>query len=146
MLKVFVYGTLKPGERNYSIYCKGQVIKTCRAYTYGYLYQLNLGYPAMTVGDNKVKGYLLTFAEETALENLDELEDYHPQRSPQDNQYLRQKLAIYNVTGEPLGEAWSYLMTPDNIQKFRGTFLKSGWWTDKENPRESWEEYQPPDD
>lgn len=132
-LKVFVYGTLKPGERNYLIYCENQVIHTCQAYTYGKLYHLKLGYPGMTIGHEKVKGYLLTFAEEKILIHLDRLEDYQPQRSPHHNQYLRQKLPIYAMTGDSLGNAWGYLMTVENVKKYQGQWIESGWWTQTPN-------------
>ena len=132
-LKVFVYGTLKPGERNYLAYCQNQVINTYQAYTYGKLYHLSLGYPGMTVGHQKVKGYLLTFAEEGILIHLDRLENYQPQRSPQNNQYLRKKLPIYALTGDSLGEAWGYLMTVENVKKYQGQRIESGWWTQTPN-------------
>ncbi len=129
-LKVFVYGTLKPGERNYPIYCQDKVIEAIRAYTHGQLYHLSLGYPAMIVGTQKVQGYLLTLADETVLEKLDYLEDYHPLRSPQDNHYSRQTLSIYSLTGETLGDAWGYLMTVQKIQQLGGKLIPSGWWTE----------------
>lgn len=128
-MNVFVYGTLKPGERNYPIYCQTQVIQICQAYTYGHLYHLKLGYPAMTVGDQKVRGYLLTFADEAILTSLDRLENYQPQRSPQKNQYLRKKLPIYAATEEFLGDAWGYVMTFSKVMTYQGTLIESGWWT-----------------
>lgn len=83
----------------------------------------------MTEGDNKAIGFLLTFADEGVLERLDELEDYHPQRSPQDNEYERQKLPIYDLSGEPLGEAWGYLMALEKVRQLGGVLVPSGWWT-----------------
>jgi gamma-glutamylcyclotransferase (GGCT)/AIG2-like uncharacterized protein YtfP len=128
ILKVFVYGTLKPGERNYAIYCQNKVIEIDEVYTQGYLYHLMLGYPAMILGEGKVRGYLLSFGDETVLKDLDHLENYDQQRSPQNNQYLRQELPIYQLTGKPCGQAWGYIMTPDTVKKFGGKLLPSGWW------------------
>jgi gamma-glutamylcyclotransferase (GGCT)/AIG2-like uncharacterized protein YtfP len=128
VLKVFVYGTLKPGECNYRRYCAGRVANAIESYTWGQLYHLAIGYPAMTPGNNKIIGFLLTFANEKILVSLDELEDYHPQRSRQDNEYQRQKIPVYKLSGEPLGEAWGYLMAPKKVEQFGGILVPSGCW------------------
>ncbi|AFY76804.1 MAG: gamma-glutamylcyclotransferase [Hydrococcus sp. C42_A2020_068] len=128
-LKVFVYGTLKPGECNYQSYCADKVVEAKKAYTWGELYHLPLGYPALTQGNRKAIGFLLTFADEGVLERLDELEDYHPQRSPQENEYERHKLLVYDLSGEPLGEAWGYLMALEKVRQLGGVLVPSGWWT-----------------
>lgn len=125
-MKVFVYGTLKPGESNYH-YCAGAIAQT-HAYTWGRLFHLPLGYPGMTTGTYKVRGVLFTFTDETILKSLDKLEDYHPQRSPQDNEYQRTKILVYSLADEALGEAWSYLMTDNKVKQLGGIFLPSGWW------------------
>jgi gamma-glutamylcyclotransferase (GGCT)/AIG2-like uncharacterized protein YtfP len=62
---VFVYGTLKPGENNYQIYCAGKVLAEQRAIAFGRLFSLPAGYPAMTPGDCPVHGFLLSFANST---------------------------------------------------------------------------------
>ncbi len=72
-VQVFVYGTLKPGERNYQRYCAGKVVEAQRAFTLGRLFALPMGYPAMTTGADIVHGYLLTFADLAILDALDEL-------------------------------------------------------------------------
>ena len=128
MLQVFVYGTLKPGECNYQIYCGNRTIDQCQAYTWGELYDLPLGYPAMTVGKSKVMGFLLTFANENILSALDKLEDYHPDRSPQENEYHRQLIPVYNPSGRFLGQAWGYLMTIGRVKQLQGVPMPSGCW------------------
>ena len=57
LLRVFVYGTLKPGEANYEFYCGSEVVETKKAWTRGELYTLPQGYPAMTTGNDKVYGF-----------------------------------------------------------------------------------------
>ena len=57
-LRVFVYGTLKPGEANYQRYCAGKLVNAQRAMVLGKLFALPAGYPAMTLGDIPVQGYL----------------------------------------------------------------------------------------
>jgi len=129
-MKVFVYGTLKPGERNHPHYCQGKVQGSCMAFTWGQLYELSLGYPGMAVGNNKVRGVLLTFKDESILSELDELEDYSPARSPQQNQYERRKIPVYDLNEDYLGEAWGYLMTLEKVKKYRGKLIETGWWTE----------------
>ena len=128
-IKIFVYGTLKPGEINYQHYCAGVAIAATRAYTWGKLYNLPIGYPAMTLGNSKVEGFLLTFADPAILDRLDELEDYDPMRSPLENEYHRQKIMVYKTSGESIGEAWSYVMTFEKVRQLRGVFLPSGCWS-----------------
>lgn len=129
-MKVFVYGTLKPGERNYPYYCEGKVVQTISAYTYGKLFDFpTFGYPAMTRGNDKVKGVLLTFTDDSVLTQLDELEGYYTGRSPSQNEYERQNMTVYTLGGESLGQAWVYIMTPEKVKQFGGVFLSSGWWT-----------------
>ena len=130
-INVFVYGTLKPGERNYLNYCAGKTIEETKAYTWGKLYHLSLGYPAMTEGDKKIEGYLLTFSDASILTNLDELEDYHRDRSPDLNEYYRQQVSVYNLADNFLGLAWSYFMNLEKIRQLKGIPLNSGAWHSK---------------
>jgi Uncharacterized conserved protein len=127
-LKVFVYGTLKPGESNYQRYCAGKVVEEIEAIAFGQLFNLPLGYPAMTLGDNSVHGYLLTFAEPGMLTLLDELEDYDSHRMPEENEYNRQKIEAYHPRGQSLGLAWVYLMTFEQVERLEGVMVSSGSW------------------
>ncbi|MBW4609100.1 MAG: gamma-glutamylcyclotransferase [Hassallia sp. WJT32-NPBG1] len=130
MLKVFVYGTLKPGEVNYQRYCALQVVDAKKAYTFGKLFALPMGYPAMTLGDSLVYGYLLTFADAKVLNNLDILEDYQPSRQMSENLYNRQETEIYDLQGRSLGMAWVYLMTQNQVCQLNGIQLHpDGWWS-----------------
>ncbi len=85
----------------------------------------------MTRGTQKVKGILLTFAQESDLIALDQLEDYNPYRHPSENEYERLKAQIYHPSGQPLGEAWTYLMSLDKVIALGGIPVPSGWWTQK---------------
>lgn len=131
-LDVFVYGTLKPGERNYPIYCEGKTLQEKEAYTNGTLYHLSLGYPGLLEGEGKARGILLTFADETALLELDELEDYRLGRSARENEYQRKKIPVYSLAQEFLGEVWGYVMTPEKIRQYQGKPILSGCWTEGE--------------
>ncbi|WP_293124302.1 gamma-glutamylcyclotransferase [Microcoleus sp. bin38.metabat.b11b12b14.051] len=130
-MKVFVYGTLKPGESNYLRYCEGKVVDACPAIARGQLFALPIGYPAMVTGDGNVYGFLLNFANSAILEDLDRLEDYHPLREPTENEYQRQEVEICDRHLKPLGTAWAYFMTPDRVRALRGIWLPDGTWENR---------------
>lgn len=136
LVKVFVYGTLKPGEANYDRYCKLWVVKAEAAIVYGKLYDLPLGYPALTTGNLTVSGFLLYFDKPDILTDLDELEDYQADRSIEANEYLRTSIDVFAPCIEhgrssllPLGQAWVYQMRPALIEQFGGVWLPGGEWT-----------------
>jgi gamma-glutamylcyclotransferase (GGCT)/AIG2-like uncharacterized protein YtfP len=129
LVKVFVYGTLKPGESNYQRYCAGLVVESQRAIALGQLFALPCGYPAMTLGDGLVQGYLLSFNNIDILHHLDWLEDYDPKRPTTENEYNRQQIEIYNLEMVSLGLAWVYLMTLEKVDSCHGSLLLDGWWS-----------------
>ncbi len=129
MVRVFVYGTLKPGESNYQSYCAKKVVEVKKAIAKGQLFSLPLGYPAMTPGNSPVHGFLLSFSDAKILHQLDWLEDYVPQRPDAQNEYYRQQVEIYDTAFIPLGRAWAYLMTPEQVYTFGGVLLPDGWWS-----------------
>lgn len=116
-IDVFVYGTLKPGGTYHKQYCVPYLKQTQHAQVQGVLYDLpHLGYPTMTFGNGWVKGYLLTL-DETAMPGLDYLEGYNPSQfevPPSDNDaeenYTRQRAMVFDLTHQPIGEAWIYVM------------------------------------
>lgn len=129
-LRLFVYGTLKPGEANYNRYCAGNVVASQSAIAMGVLFALPMGYPAMTPGNQPVHGFLLTFSDPTILATLDKLEGYHGDDTPYIvNLYNRLKIEVFQSNGLSLGLAWAYLMTPKQVQQFGGELLPSGSWT-----------------
>lgn len=128
MLKVFVYGTLKPKEKYYSLYCQGKTIAEVYCWTRGQLFNLPLGYPAMISGDDRVYGYLLSFTSEDILIHLDELEGYTGILNSPLNEYDRLKINVYNPDNSALDEAWAYFMTKKKVQTLNGIYIPSGWW------------------
>ncbi|WP_416675810.1 gamma-glutamylcyclotransferase family protein [Egbenema bharatensis] len=125
---VFTYGTLKPGEHYFDRYCAKWVIEIQEAIAYGELYDLPLGYPAMTWGDRIIYGTRLSFTEPAVLTALDELEDYSPDRPPQANEYLRVQRPIFDLNTQPLGLAWVYWMAPQKAIELGGVLLPDGQW------------------
>lgn len=104
--KIFVYGTLKPGGRNY--FLAAGVTRTEDAYLGGYtlLHFEPEGYPAMVPsgvpGEGRVYGVVLTFADlEAVLPGLDALEGLH--LTPPEYERVR-------VNVGPSGETvWTYV-------------------------------------
>lgn len=129
LLKVFVYGTLKPGESNYQRYCAAKVLEAKRAIALGQLFALPFGYPAMTPGESPVQGFLLSFSDSTVLRHLDWLEDYDSHRPTEQNEYNRLTIEIFNPAFVSLGRAWVYLMTPEQVHAYGGVLLPDGWWS-----------------
>jgi gamma-glutamylcyclotransferase (GGCT)/AIG2-like uncharacterized protein YtfP len=129
LVKVFVYGTLKPGESNYQYYCGGKVLAATKATVKGQLFALPVGYPAMVLGEGVVQGYLLSFNTPNILQHLDPLEGHNPLRPPEENLYNRKQLEVYSPQAEPLGLAWAYFMTLDQVEPLGGVLIPSGWWT-----------------
>ena len=128
LLKVFVYGTLKPGEVNYQRYCTGKVIQAQSAIAPGQLFDLPAGYPAMTQGLGWVQGFVLSFEGSGMLAQLDDLEDYDVGRPASQNLYERHYIKIFNPAGHSLGAAWVYLMSLERIRGMAGTRLPKGCW------------------
>src|SRR5690349_10733757 len=111
LLRVFVYGTLKPGEQYHDRYCADKVIGAREAIVYGQLFDFpELGYPGMTEGSSPVYGVILTFADPRVLHALDELEGYDPHRPRWQNEYIRSKTETFSLEHQPLVWAWVYLM------------------------------------
>ncbi|MDZ8024651.1 MAG: gamma-glutamylcyclotransferase [Nostoc sp. DedQUE11] len=129
LVQVFVYGTLKPGEANYKRFCAGKVVDVKRAFVQGKLFALPMGYPAMTLGDGQVYGYLLSFANPAILNRLDVLEDYHPARQVSENLYSRKTIEVYQGEWVSLGWAWVYLMSLEQVDQLGGVLQPEGWWS-----------------
>lgn len=120
MEAVFVYGTLKRGERNH-----GVVASLVRGLVPGYaegfaLYHLPAGkgrpyaYPAMVPGEGRVFGEVL-FLPEEALPLLDALEE-------EGVEYRRVRVRVQ--TAEGVVEAWAYLY----LDEPQGVPLPEGVW------------------
>ncbi|MGJ3250682.1 MAG: gamma-glutamylcyclotransferase family protein [Elainellaceae cyanobacterium] len=128
-VSVFVYGTLQPGEFYYSQYCAETVVASCRAIAHGLLFDLPAGYPAMTKGEGIVRGFLLSFDDSSVLASLDELEEYHPERADTENEYQRQCVEVFTLNHQPLGFAWTYLMSIEQATQLGGILIPHGKWS-----------------
>ena len=108
---IFTYGTLKPGEANFDRYCANRVVSQHPAYIHAELYHFpTLGYPGVIDSTSQVHGYVLTFAEAEILLDLDELEDYHPDRTSVENDYTRKLVMTYTPEDIPDLPAGAYFI------------------------------------
>ncbi|PSN17164.1 hypothetical protein C7271_19195 [filamentous cyanobacterium CCP5] len=128
LFHVFVYGTLKPGERAYPIFCQPYVLKAQPALVQGRLYALPEGYPAMTQEPGWVQGYRLGFGDRAVLNALDEFEDYFPNH-PEASLYQRLTIPTFSLDQTPLGPAWGYVMPLPKVRDLGGRPLTRGIWT-----------------
>lgn len=141
-LNFFVYGTLKPGEVNHWV-CASYITAIQPAIVAGRLYHLPLGYPAITtVEEGIVHGYLCSFDDPQVVSILDEFEQHDPQalervapgQSLDAYQYSREVLALFTPKRSPLGSAWGYVMTCEQIRCLRGNLVPEGNWHSNYKP------------
>lgn len=92
-LNVFVYGTLQPGGFYWPQFCAGKVSIAYPAWIKGRLYDFpKLGYPGLTLDNDRAEGWLLQFPEATAsviLRELDRLEGFNETWPPERCEYQR---------------------------------------------------------
>jgi len=126
---VFVYGTLKQGERNFVVSQQAGWQRSAPAYIEGYrLFHLPegalraYGYPAVVPGEGRVWGEVQWFADLTqALRVLDELED-------EGYEYLRVPAVAHVQEGGPC-RVWLYVYSGlESIQRAQGRWLPEGIW------------------
>jgi gamma-glutamylcyclotransferase (GGCT)/AIG2-like uncharacterized protein YtfP len=134
MPKVFVYGTLKPGEAAHEQYCAPYLKASQPAWMRGLLFHLPEGYPALTVGDRWVAGALLQLRDEAAIARMDAFEDYDPTLPDADNLYVRRSRPVFSANHQSLGTAWVYLMAPERVTELGGIAIPSGVWSGQQWP------------
>lgn len=126
LLAFFVYGTLKPGGMYYQSRCQAYAPEAIPAVMPGRLYHLpGLEYPAVTVGDDRIEGFVLRFQNPEILTLLDEVEEYDPQ-DPDNSLYFRQQISVESEQG-PL-DVWVYLMHPEQVMRLGGIYDPGGVW------------------
>jgi gamma-glutamylcyclotransferase (GGCT)/AIG2-like uncharacterized protein YtfP len=129
-LPVFVYGTLRPGQKNYPRYLQGRTLREHSATIRGLLYFVpDGGYPYLRPGEGTVSGELLELDPESydeTLYELDLLEEYDPQDEER-SVYLRRKTTVTLSQGEQV-TAWAYYW---NVAKITGEKIESGDFSDR---------------
>ena len=147
-LQVFVYGTLKRGERNHERFCQN-ASRIEPATTRGSLYHLPFGFPGLAVDrggvrefgstdylsdvfkqrslpetekgtpDGLVHGELVSFPDPNHLAALDSLEGYAPGENA-----LYERILLPVKTQSRRSLAWAYV-----LRRAAGTHLPDGRWT-----------------
>lgn len=119
---VFVYGTLRMGEKNHYLLEGAQRVEE-NAWTTGLLFDTGNGYPAMVQSeDGQVHGEIY-YVDEQQMVKLDELEGYVP--NGPDNLYDR---ILQNIhTKQKDYQAFVYVMKPQT--KFPAEIPDGNWKT-----------------
>ncbi|MDY0407057.1 gamma-glutamylcyclotransferase [Virgibacillus sp. 179-BFC.A HS] len=120
---VFVYGTLRKGERNHHL-LNGVKCVAEQAWTAGKLFTTSEDYPVMQrYGSEKVYGELYEINDKL-LERLDELEDFEPER--EDNLYQRITQKVHTDRGDFL--AYVYVIS-HRTKTIKQDLIQSGDWS-----------------
>ena len=117
---VFVYGTLKSGERHAREAEAAGLVRREPALARGIrLFDLPYGYPAAVPGEGQVEGELLVFEDlERALERLDRFEG---------DEYQRRVIEVETPRGRVA--AWVYLYPgAEEAEAVGGTPVPGGVW------------------
>lgn len=129
-LPVFVYGTLRPGEKNYPGYLAGRTLCELSGTVAGELFFVaEGGYPYLQPGAGRVHGELMVLAPHQygeTLKCLDALEEYDSQDEA-NSVYLRRRTKVRLADGsERL--AWVYYW---NLADLVGRKIASGDFSDR---------------
>ncbi|WP_027882899.1 gamma-glutamylcyclotransferase family protein [Meiothermus rufus] len=131
---VFVYGTLKRGERNFAVAKEAGWLRSVEAYIEGFQLfhlprqrRLGYSYPAVVPGEGRVWGEIQWFADlERALDLLDALED-------EGREYLRKATLAYPLAEAPPCWVWVYVYpSRHRVQAASGRWLPAGVWREAE--------------
>ncbi|NLX69287.1 MAG: gamma-glutamylcyclotransferase [Clostridiales bacterium] len=123
--RVFVYGTLMKDFWNYDKYLKGRISRITPGITYGLLYHLPEGYPALLAGTEAIKGEVIEPVDENLIKDLDRLEGYVEGRS--NNLYKREVKTVLTQDGEKIN-CWVYIYADERYAKENGILIPDGDW------------------
>ncbi|MGW2113869.1 gamma-glutamylcyclotransferase family protein [Streptomyces zhihengii] len=134
-LPFFVYGTLRPGERNHDLFLAGRTTRERPATLHGALLYEGPGYPYAVddpAGSGRVAGTVVTAAPEeyaALLRTLDGLEEYIAPGHPR-NLYERVAREVVPADG-PAAHAWVYVAAPGIARALAGSGvpIPSGDWS-----------------
>ncbi|EFL41477.1 MULTISPECIES: gamma-glutamylcyclotransferase family protein [Streptomyces] len=132
ILPFFVYGTLRPGERNHDLFLRGRTLREEPGRLRGATLYEGPGYPyAVEEPGAVVGGELVTALPEAypgLLAELDRLEEYVP-GDPR-NLYERQARDVVRTADGTAVRAWVYLAAPAVAARLRlgGRPVEGGEW------------------
>ncbi|NLO83692.1 MAG: gamma-glutamylcyclotransferase [Clostridiales bacterium] len=123
--RVFVYGSLMKGFWNYKWYLEGRTSRIIPGKTYGLLYHLPEGYPALLPGNEIIHGEVMELVDKSLLNSLDMLEGYD--KWSDDNLYVRETRCVWTEDGEEM-LCWIYIYADESYAKENGILVPSGNW------------------
>lgn len=136
--RIFVYGTLKPGNAAYQKFCQQWQPQCQAAIVHGRLYHLPIGYPALVISATAqvVHGWLLTFSNSDILLLLDQYEQHDPEKMAQyypgvllsETAYQRTLVNTLSPDHAAMAQAHAYTMTHTQTQLLQGQHIPSGNW------------------
>lgn len=122
---IFVYGTLRPGGKNYPRFLQGRTLRETPATVRARLYFVaDLGYSYIVPEPGTVHGELMEISPEfynLTLRQLDALEEYDP-GNESGSVYLRRRATVGLEDGRQT-EAWIYFW---NLPQVKGELIPSG--------------------
>ncbi|MFE4861576.1 gamma-glutamylcyclotransferase family protein [Streptomyces sp. NPDC056670] len=129
-LPLFVYGTLRPGERYHRRFLRGRTLAERPALLTGALLYDGPGYPYAIPGDGTITGTLIELgpaAHPELLAALDELEEYVGPGHPRN---LYDRLVREALVDGHLIRCWVYLAAPRLARELLagGTPIPGGDW------------------
>ena len=121
-----------PGGKYHDYICHDQVFECKKAKIKGELYDLNVGYPSLILGEETwVIGFLLNFESNNILKKLDTLEGYSKRKPLEENQYNRGLVSVFDLKENLLCQAWTYFMEESQLSRFNYSIIESGVWINK---------------
>ncbi len=126
--RLFVYGTLRPGQKHHERICTGFEIQIYPALVRGALYELPEGYPALTEGEQWIRGDVLCFSNQELLIKCDLWEEYDPNLQTGNCVYRRVYRNIYNSDYSLTGKAQTYIVNKEVLNRKRAILIPMGTW------------------
>lgn len=120
---LFVYGTLMKDCSNHELIRGSKFI--AKAVAKGKLYDLNVGFPAMTDEEGEVLGEVYD-VDDSRFDDVDELEGYYPDNEG-DSLYLRREIEVTTLKKEKFA-VQTYVMPQRSLRRFSAEWLDGGMW------------------
>lgn len=127
-LPLFVYGTLRRGQENYSL-MRGHTLTEFPATLHGMALYSLYSYPMIVEGDSTVYGDLVTLHPRVysrLLEDLDQLEGYDPQQE-QASRFRRVRRCVKTQSGLEV-HAWVYVGQSSVLDREPHVAIVHGDW------------------
>lgn len=123
---LFVYGSLMRNEENHHFLKEMKAKFVTKGEVKGKLYDLGVGFPALTEEEGYVYGELYEI-DEASISLLDQLEGYDSERE-EDSLYVRKKVVIRSFSKQNY-QAEVYYMSQKKLKEFFAVYLEGGRWS-----------------